>query len=285
MVKRIITCITCIGVLSILLFSCKTESSIPKTDNTVDTNNLSSQVIAGKLNGLFSVSKTKKVQFSQGNLQYQASTNTWRFAENQWDFCGKNNENISPTYDDWIDLFGWGTGDNPTKHSKNNNDYRSYTDWGESLLSNSANIWHNLTIEEWEYVFDRRNTDSGIRFVKAVVNNVNGIILFPDDWEVNMYELTNINNSSSSFLSNNISKNDWIGSFETNGAVFLPAAGYREYDITSFINVSGEYWSSSCHDYRDNSIYRVFFNNAYLNTCYFHFACTGLSVRLVSDAE
>ena len=36
----------------------------------------------GVINGLFSVSSTKKVYFSQGNLQYQASTNTWRFAEN-----------------------------------------------------------------------------------------------------------------------------------------------------------------------------------------------------------
>ena len=37
---------------------------------------------------MFSVSSTKQVHFSQGNLQYQASTNTWRFAEMQWDFVG-----------------------------------------------------------------------------------------------------------------------------------------------------------------------------------------------------
>ena len=30
----------------------------------------------------------RKVYFSRGNLQYQASTNTWRFAENQWDYVG-----------------------------------------------------------------------------------------------------------------------------------------------------------------------------------------------------
>lgn len=40
-------------------------------------------IIDGKLPGLFSISPTQQVQFSQGNLQYQASTNTWRFAENQ----------------------------------------------------------------------------------------------------------------------------------------------------------------------------------------------------------
>ena len=36
----------------------------------------------------FSVSDSTKIYFSQGNLQYQASTNTWRFAEHQWDYVG-----------------------------------------------------------------------------------------------------------------------------------------------------------------------------------------------------
>ena len=50
-----------------------------------------------------------KVAFSKGNLQYQASTDTWRFAENQLSVIGEDNQNISPTYSGWIDLFGWGT--------------------------------------------------------------------------------------------------------------------------------------------------------------------------------
>lgn len=63
----------------------------------------------GSLTGKFSVSSSKQVAFSQGNLQYQASTNTWRFAENQTDYIGSDNKNISATYDGWIDLLGWGT--------------------------------------------------------------------------------------------------------------------------------------------------------------------------------
>ncbi len=63
----------------------------------------------GSLVGKFSVSSSKQVSFSKGNLQYQASTNTWRFAENQTDYIGGANSNISATYDGWIDLFGWGT--------------------------------------------------------------------------------------------------------------------------------------------------------------------------------
>lgn len=50
-----------------------------------------------------------QIFFSQGNLQYQASTNTWQFATNQYDIIGSDNSNISSTYDGWIDLFGWGT--------------------------------------------------------------------------------------------------------------------------------------------------------------------------------
>ena len=79
----------------------------------------------GAIKFAFSISKDKKVYFSQGNLQYQASTGTWRFAENQWDYVGtqtpddnghyggtiegSDNANISSTYDGWIDLFAWGT--------------------------------------------------------------------------------------------------------------------------------------------------------------------------------
>ena len=54
-------------------------------------------------------SKGDQVFFSQGNLQYQASTNTWRFAENQYDAIGEANSASSSTNEGWIDLFGWGT--------------------------------------------------------------------------------------------------------------------------------------------------------------------------------
>ena len=54
--------------------------------------------VNGKLPGKFSVSATKVVCFSQGNLQYKASTNTWRFAEEQYDFVGDTEKgNVLPT--------------------------------------------------------------------------------------------------------------------------------------------------------------------------------------------
>lgn len=82
----------------------------------------------GAIPALFSISSTQQVFFSKGNLQYQASTNTWRFAEHQWDYVGGieywsgteygtvyengvkcDNALISQTYSGWIDLFGWAT--------------------------------------------------------------------------------------------------------------------------------------------------------------------------------
>ncbi len=65
----------------------------------------------GALNGLFSVSDSRQVYFSQGNLQYigSASAPYWKFAENQWDYFGTttgqncSNQNVDR------DVFGWGT--------------------------------------------------------------------------------------------------------------------------------------------------------------------------------
>lgn len=51
-----------------------------------------SSIPEGAICGQFSVDATRKVCFSKGNLQYQASTNTWRFGVNQYDIVG--NESV-----------------------------------------------------------------------------------------------------------------------------------------------------------------------------------------------
>lgn len=68
------------------------------------------QASDGALKGVFSInSNGERIVFSQGNLQHQASTKTWRFSNHQYDIVGEDNSNISSTNDGWIDLFGWGT--------------------------------------------------------------------------------------------------------------------------------------------------------------------------------
>lgn len=63
--------------------------------------------------GAFSVASGKYAVFAPGNLQYQASTGKWRFAEYQWtyigDAAGNNTVSGRDTQEAWIDLFGWGT--------------------------------------------------------------------------------------------------------------------------------------------------------------------------------
>ena len=63
---------------------------------------------AKSLSGVFSVGDNKKVSFACGNVQYQPSTKSWRFAENQWTVIGEPNKNIiEGSYKGWIDLFSW----------------------------------------------------------------------------------------------------------------------------------------------------------------------------------
>ena len=259
----------------------------------------------GVLPGVFSVSATQQVQFSQGNLQYQASTNTWRFAENQWDYVGEANTNSSPTYDGWIDLFGWGTSGynhgaicyQPWSTNKNYSDYFAYgddaynlfdqtgqADWGYNAISNGGNAehsgWRTLTHEEWSYLFNLRSTSSDIRYAKACVNNVNGVILLPDDWSSTYYTLNNTNLSGASFDDNAITASQWA-TLEQYGALFLTAAGRRFGVSMGSVGSCGYYWSAS--RYESSSAWGLYINVSYLTTDY-DFGCHyGRSVRMVHN--
>ena len=161
------------------------------------------QAPEGAGDGLFSISENKQVYFSQGNLQYQPSSNTWQFARNQYDIIERNDYlQIDENYDGWIDAFAWGTSGNnhgavcyqPWSNSENDFDFFAYgdsvanlydhtgqADWGYNRILNGGNqtgLWRTLTKDEWEYILDKRSTISGARFAHAVVNGVLGIVLF-----------------------------------------------------------------------------------------------------------
>ena len=241
-----------------------------------------SGVPVGAINSLFSVSSTKQVYFSQGNLQYigSESPHYWKFADNQWDYFGyygnqSNYQNMDR------DLFGWGTsGYNhgascyyPWAKTEDASCYRAYgvytynlfdqtgqADWGYNAISNGGNTinqWRTLTVQEWRYVFNTRTTLSGIRFAKARVNGIDGVILLPDNWSNTLYSFNNYNTNNSAFYNNSISLESWNSVFELNGAVFLPAAGYRT-NTTITDGGVGYYWSSSVYD--NYGSYDVFFN-------------------------
>lgn len=241
----------------------------------------------GSSDGRFSVSETQKVDFAPGNLQYQASTGTWRFAEHQYDYVGEDNEHISSTYSGWIDLFGWGTwtgsSPNPYITSKDNVNYTfDPADFQGTVAGYESRTWRTPTKDEWTYVFDTRSTPSGIRFAKAQVNEVNGVILLPDDWNASTYALNSYNTDDAGFSSNVITALEWT-TLENAGAVFLPAAGGRYGTSVSGVGSGGYYWSASY----DNSYgaYNVFFSDGYLSTDIAYDRYYGFSVRLVCPAE
>ena len=227
--------------------------------------------------GKFSVSNTKKVAFSSGNLQYQASTKKWRFAENQWDYIGGANSNISSSYSGWIDLFGWGTGDNPTKSSSSVDAYDYFSDWGKNKINNEApNTWRTLTKDEWNYLFEGRQNSHSL-YGTATVNNVFGLIILPDDWNEPNLSFTS---STKEWEDNVYSTAEWK-ELEYEGAVFLPAAGRRDGSYVYKVQDWGFYWSAT--EDNSGSAYYLDFHLGYGWTTIYN--CEGLSVRLVKDLQ
>jgi uncharacterized protein (TIGR02145 family) len=115
------------------------------------------------------------------------------------------------------------------------------------------------------------------------VNNVNGVILLPDNWSSSYYTLYNTNDRFSSFSSNVISSSTWTYSLEAHGAVFLPAAGDRDGTSVSSVGRNGYYWSASYYDIF-SALY-VNFDDSYLSMGYAFGRDYGLSVRLVQDNQ
>lgn len=170
------------------------------------------------------------------------------------------NEAISPSNSDWIDLFGWATSGydhgsvayQPWSTSAIGSDYYAYglanydlydsiliADWGYNAISNGGdeeNRWrtlHGRDYGEWNYLFNVRsastiNETADARYIKAMVNGVYGVILFPDSYvHPDLAALpVHINDPEVFFGLNVYSGCDWAA-MEMAGCVFLPAAGFR----------------------------------------------------------
>ena len=235
----------------------------------------------------FSVSSSKQVVFSSGNLQYHPANNKWRFAENQTDYVGDANANISSTYNGWLDLFGWSTSATNfgVSTSTNSNDYSgSFVDWGTNKIGNDApNTWRTLTYDEWKYLrYDRTNADDLVGI--AQVNGVNGLILLPDNWtcpagvtfKSGFYSGWGVDYYAAyqTFTAEQWSK------LESAGAVFLPAAGYRIGSEVGVLQNYGYYWSATEGDSSLANYLFFYPAKADINDTN---RSVGYSVRLVKD--
>ena len=165
------------------------------------------------LPGDFSISATKKVNFSRGNLVYKAGE--WDFHKNQWDRCFSEN-GVTLTFDEnsTFDLFGWATAGiaaadatmvnyqpwsyndqqivgqesiNPYGYGPSINTlpgltdwgvYAEYCDWGYNykLRQKLGNGWFTMSADEWEYMFQDRpaSTLNGVENARFAKAKVHG---------------------------------------------------------------------------------------------------------------
>ncbi len=262
---------------------------------------------------LFSISATKQVRFSKGTLQYTTTgthtvngggtaVGTWRFAEHQYDYIGDDNANISSSYTGWIDLFGWGTsgwssGANayqPWSTSESVADYKpggeltndltgayANADWGVyNAISNGGNqagLWRALTNDEWDYMLSSRG--GTYRFVKATVNGISGLIIFPDGFTLPADIVVNSNNISGAAYTTNIYSIDQWNVLEEAGCIFLPAGGHRNGTEIMFAGEHGIHWTSTHKDY-DRMQYACQMSDGRMD---YGLRCTGRLIRLVQD--
>ena len=252
--------------------------------------------------GTFSVSATRQVTFSPGNLQYTQSTNTWSFASAQYEVLGTDNviggtvtsdeygyDKSGTALADKVDLFGWSTitTNFGVSTSTSNTDYSgSFVDWGTNKIGNEApNTWRTLTYGEWNYLLNNRNNASSLRGV-AQVNGVNGLIFLPDSWTCPA-GITFKSGFHSSWgvdyyaAYQTFTAEQWA-KLEAAGAVFLPAAGSREGTNVYSVQFIGFYWFATGYD--GSYAYYLYLSSGGANEIgRSPYRGDGLSVRLVKD--
>ena len=232
----------------------------------------------GPLSGKFSVSATKLVQFSKGNLQatYDGSKYTWGFAANQYDYIGNAAGNTtidSQTSGAVVDLFGWSTSATNfgINTSTSNSDYSGdFKDWSTAIDGNGT--WRTLSTAEWQYLINKNN-DETIRKGKykygvTVCEKANCLILAPDDFTGTIE--TSYNAAA------------WATA-EAAGLVCLPAAGYRYGSYVYYVGDYGSYWSSTAND--EYYAYYVYFDSSNVYPGRFDGRFDGFSVRLITESK
>lgn len=189
-------------------------------------------------------------------------------------------------------------------------------DWGYNAISNGGNTvnggWRTLqggtnggNTNEWNYLLYTRTCDyhryalvrlivkgtPGWNYNYTIVNQVpacggevNGLIVFPDSftWPAIVNALTTLD-AQTSWGVNQLTEAQW-SLLEQQGAVFLPAAGYRNGTSVDNLGPYGRYWSST---YNSSSYAYILTFHSYnvtaMNSLGRRFY--GYSVRLVCPAE
>lgn len=276
-----------------LLIGCKGNTNNPEDPNNPQNPENPQNLIAGAFSVDRTESQIKQVFFSKGNLQYNSSSKVWRFAENQMDVIGGTSEKIN-TQDGYLDMFGWGTGQNPMSNEAN----ESFVDWGTNAISNGGgDNWYTLTNDEWKYLILYRKNAQNL-FALGTVNGIGGLILLPDDWSTPdgitfvpsaTKGLENNHggggtdgyldpNEANHFTDNVYTLQQW-SIIEKGGGVFLPFNPYIEELVSD-----GIYWSADKSYLMQNYAKALVFSERYLGESHIPQERKA-SVRLVKDAS
>ena len=237
----------------------------------------------GAISGVFSVSSTKKVYFSKGNLRYESDA--WSFFDNQYDYY----ESYSEEADVW-DKFGWSTSA-PTYGMNTTTSISEYSgdfvDWGATMGTG----WFTLSSDEWTYLINTRTTGgtvfgtSSARYAHATINTdgtgVNGMILFPDGVDIASTEVTTAGSvNATSAYATKCTTAQW-SALAAKGCVFLPAAGRRNGSSMDYAGMRSYYWSATPNG--NYTAYQVSFFSDNLTPANSSTRFLGCSVRLVRE--
>ncbi len=188
------------------------------------------------LPGKFSVSASKKVQFSRGNLFYNGST--YEFETNQYDHVENGAFNASH-----VAHFYWSKDAAAARSNTYSDPSFTYADVfftnatvdtpkSDFTVNGETGKYRILSAPEWQYVLFGRTVKGGTGLgythsVGITYGGIDGMVIYPDNY-------------SGSILSGTVSK-------LPGGVVFLPLAGERNGNqgIFNVNNGHGFYWSSS----------------------------------------
>lgn len=221
-------------------------------------------------------SDTVKVLFAPGNLQYQASTQTWRFAAHQYEYIGDapgNNvtdNTVRANQSDWIDLLVWGqTGYNSTDPSQiyttSNTSYKPVGPAYNSIIANTGydwgvycDIWYNeekisqgtyrtLTGPEWTYLLGRKHKNDGTKslYTKRVyvyLNNNTSDKTTPGNERVGILFYPDDYEEDLVAEDATLTLTEW-NALEQKGVVFLPRHGSRQGSSSTIGTAFAAYWS------------------------------------------
>ena len=197
---------------------------------------------AGALPGVFSVSATKKVHFSKGNLFWDGDFFEFETAQYLSSWNAENH----------INLFFWSK-DDQISRGQNYNDPSAAV--GDVFFTNDAETtpksdftvngvtgkFRTLSAGEWEYILESRTNAENLYTEDVKVCDVEHCLVIAPDICSNGYSFDKDKKV--------YSQDEWVTA-EAAGLICLPPAGYRDGDsVVSAVDAgAGLYWTSSSAD-------------------------------------